>query len=211
MPPGAVELGLRGDDEEGAAAAPAAGRPPRCPGRRWGTRGRSREGLRRGRGGGGRAGRETGASARRGDIAARAGGNAVSARAVDGASGGWQGRAVAWRARLGFSNTHPDILRGERRGYPQQGLEGPAQGDAYRAHNRADDPHEHHSPVARSPVARRGGSARGEHLDEISTLDVEGCQLIFCPLAGKGNYASFPETFDVVVRLIRVNPYGLST
>ena len=61
-------------------------------------------------------------------------------------------RVAPWRGarKWGFWNTHPDILRGERRGYPQQGLEGPAQGHAYRAHDRADDPHEHHSSVARS-------------------------------------------------------------
>ena len=63
----------------------------------------------------------------------------------------------------GSNITYPYILRGERRGYPQQGLEGPAQGDAYRAHDRADDPHEHHLRGARSsvrPVAPRDRECR---------------------------------------------------
>ena len=63
----------------------------------------------------------------------------------------------------GSNITYPYILRGERRGYPQQGLEGPAQGHAYRAHDRADDPHEHHLRGARSsvrPVAPRDRECR---------------------------------------------------
>ena len=139
----------RGAGGWSASAIATTGNPGRT---RPGTMGRRASPGGSAKGGGGeRAGRERGASARRGDIAARAGG-ARCRRERSTEPRATRARVAPWRVarKWGFWNTHPDILRGERRGYPQQGLEGPAQGHAYRAHDRADDPHEHHSSVARS-------------------------------------------------------------